>query len=455
MNNKNIFDALRDIDMEWILDAAPTKRRSAVRAWVRWGAVAACLCLVITAILGVGLWLHSKAADSSNPVPQHIHVFGEWHTIKEATCTEEGKKARICACGEEEIRFVALLPHFAGEWVVEKEPTIKLPTPDDPNQREPGIKCQFCYHCGAKLEEELIPAVGSLGLAYAINLDGKTCTVAGIGNCVDTEIIVPQNFCGYRVTAIAKDAFRNCRDVVSITLPDSITTIGDYAFSYCLNLTKVTLPEGLTDIGEWAFSDSDISEITIPTTVKSIGGSAFHSCYKLKSIVLPEGLETIGSFTFYFCKSLESIVIPESVTSIEENAFDYCSALKEISLPSGLTSMGHSAFDNCSSLESIVLPGTLETIPTFAFYKCYKLARITISNGITAIESKAFYGTVITEITIPVSVQVIDSHAFSYCKFLTTIFYEGTSEQWEEIEKRIYWDYELNCDIVFLGDSKE
>ena len=453
MNDKNIFDALRDIDMEWILDAAPTKRRSAARVWSRWGSLAACLCLVIMAILGVGLWLRDNHTEPS--VPPHVHVFGEWHTIKEATCVEKGEKARICACGEEEIRFTALLPHFAGEWVVEKEPTIKLPTPDDPNQREPGIKCQFCHHCGAKLEEELIPAVGSLGLAYAINLDGETCTVAGIGNCIDTEIIVPQNFCGYRVTVIAKDAFRNCKEIVSITLPDSIVSIGDYAFSYCINLTTVTLPEGLTDIGEWAFSDSDISEITIPTTVKSIGGSAFHSCYKLKSIVLPEGLETIGSFTFYYCKKLESVVIPESVTSIGDNAFDTCESLKSLSLPLGLKSIGWFAFIHCRSLESIVLPESLETIPMSVFSECSKLAKITIPGGVTSIGSNAFRGTAITEITIPVSVQVIDSHAFSYCKSFTTLFYEGTAEQWEEIQKRSYWNHELNCDIVFLGDSKE
>ena len=43
MNDKNIFDALRDIDEQWILDAAPGKRRSAASVWAKWGTLAACL----------------------------------------------------------------------------------------------------------------------------------------------------------------------------------------------------------------------------------------------------------------------------------------------------------------------------------------------------------------------------------------------------------------------------
>ncbi|MCR5456742.1 MAG: DUF6273 domain-containing protein [Clostridiales bacterium] len=41
----------------------------------------------------------------------HTHVFGEWKTVTPATCTETGTEERVCACGEKEMRTVAALGH--------------------------------------------------------------------------------------------------------------------------------------------------------------------------------------------------------------------------------------------------------------------------------------------------------------------------------------------------------
>ena len=30
----------------------------------------------------------------------HVHEFGEWQTVKEATLNEEGTRERTCSCGE-------------------------------------------------------------------------------------------------------------------------------------------------------------------------------------------------------------------------------------------------------------------------------------------------------------------------------------------------------------------
>ena len=43
--------------------------------------------------------------------PPHEHAFGEWTTTKEATCTEEGAKERVCDCGEKEIEVIPALGH--------------------------------------------------------------------------------------------------------------------------------------------------------------------------------------------------------------------------------------------------------------------------------------------------------------------------------------------------------
>lgn len=420
MNDKNIFDALRDIDPEWILDAAPQKRRSPAHTWAKWGAVAACFCLVVAAILGAIFW-QGAGGDPNGDPSFHTHVFGEWKITKEASCSEYGEETRLCACGEKETQPIALLPHFAGAWVIEKEPTIKLPTPDDPTQREHGLRCQFCNRCGAKLDEEIIPATGSLGLAYAINPDGKTFAVAGIGNCTDDEIIVPENFCGYHVTSVMKGAFNACAQLNSITLPETVTEIGEYAFRGS-SLVSITLPEGLLTIGDTAFSDCDsLKEITIPANVK-IGKRAFEGCYALRRVILSEGIHTIEPYTFQDCWLLESVLLPDSLRSIGEMAFYDCSQLKEIHIPPSVTSIGEHAFSFCGSLKSITLPKRLMRIEIGTFAYCYRLESVIIPSGVTQIRDGAFREcNKLLSVSIPDSVVAMGDYVFGNCSSLERI----------------------------------
>lgn len=45
----------------------------------------------------------------------HVHTFGEWTTVKEATCIEEGMKERICNCGEKETENIPVSEQH--DWV--------------------------------------------------------------------------------------------------------------------------------------------------------------------------------------------------------------------------------------------------------------------------------------------------------------------------------------------------
>jgi hypothetical protein len=71
-----------------------------------------------------------------------------------------------------------------------------------PTKTEDGLRYRPCGYCGMRMEEEPIPATGSVGLAYEVNnyeYGGPTCTVTGIGSCVDTEVFIPQIIDGYTV----------------------------------------------------------------------------------------------------------------------------------------------------------------------------------------------------------------------------------------------------------------
>nr|WP_207730658.1 leucine-rich repeat protein [Clostridium sp. J1101437_171009_A5] len=47
--------------------------------------------------------------------------------------------------------------------------------------------------------------------------------------------------------------------------------------------------------------------VTIPQSVTSIGNCAFEFCINLPHIVIPESIVSIGDSTFYCCKRLSSM----------------------------------------------------------------------------------------------------------------------------------------------------
>ena len=416
MRGKKLFQVLRNIDPQLILDAAPKERPHVSRAWIKWGDFVACLCLIVTVVF---LFL----PNSPISLFPHIHDFGEWQSTKDATCVEQGEEMRVCSCGEKEYRHTAILPHFAGKWVVEKEPTIKLPTPDDPDEREPGLKCQFCERCGAKLNEEIIPATGSLGLAYAMNPDGKTFSVAGIGNCTDKDILIPENFCGYHVTVIGKGAFEWCEQIKSITFPETVTLIDEMAFFGCNSLESLTLPQGLIEIGAQAFQKcSLLEEIVLPQSVTKIGKYAFSDNSSLKKIILPDGLKEIADGLLAYNYQLKTVQLPKDVTSIGVRAFYNCSALKNIEIPNSVTSIGGYAFEGCYSLLSVALPEGIETVSGNMFADCEDLVSVTLPSSVTRIEFKAFYNCYsLKDIQIPAGVTYVGTSAFAGCRSLTSL----------------------------------
>ena len=92
------------------------------------------------------------------------------------------------------------------------------------------------------------------------------------------------------------------------TVKEKTRLIADRAFDYCKELTSISIPNSVAHIGFGAFSD----------------------CSALTSIVIPHSVRIIENITFYKCKSLTSIVIPSSITNIVNCAFDGCNNIKTV-----------------------------------------------------------------------------------------------------------------------------
>ena len=160
---------------------------------------------------------------------------------------------------------------------------------------------------------------------------------------------------------------------------EGVKTLKTTAFSNCRNLVSLKIPKSVTKL--YAFSSvPSLSEISVSadnTNYCSIGGVLF-SKDKKTIICYPRS------------KSGSQYTIPNGVTSIDGGAFWHCADLTSISIPNGVTSIGGSAFADCTGLSSLTLPNSVTTISGYAFSNCTGLSSLTVPNGVTTIQANAF-----------------------------------------------------------------
>ena len=139
-----------------------------------------------------------------------------------------------------------------------------------------------------------------------------------------------------QVTAIGENAFRNCKGLTRVVLPNSITRIEKNAFNGCTGLTTIEIPNGVNYIAASAFSGcTALTSITIPNSVTRMDGNVFYGCSALANVTLSRNVTSLFG-TFKGCTALTGIDIPSSVTTLE-GTFDGCSRLASVTLPSRST----------------------------------------------------------------------------------------------------------------------
>ena len=386
-------------------------------------------------------------------IDEHVHSFGEWQIIEEATCVQEGFKEATCNCGEKS--YATISP--AGHKMVDS----------------------LCEYCGRHYSE---------GLAFESNGDG-TCYVTGMGDCTEADVVIPDySPDGDLVTGIGYKGFIGDQVIESVHIPATVTDVGGFAFENCQKLHTITVDEAnekyssidgnlykyretLFQLVNYAIGKTD-SHFAVPYGVRSIEYCAFYGSQHLQSIYLPGTVNYINGYSTLECQNLASFkvdegseyfeaidghlftkggkeliryapartdslyIIPDGVESLAIMSFADSVFLKEICVPKSLISLESYVFLDCIALESFYVSDDMEglpvgftEIPTGLFDGCISLKNVMIPEGVTKIGKFAFNKCPIENIIIPDSVEVIDENAFANCDKLTSItFGNGLQE---------------------------
>ena len=165
---------------------------------------------------------------------------------------------------------------------------------------------------------------GTVEYVKPVKTSAKTITIPATITVGDTT---------YKVTSIAKNAFKNNKNITKVTIGKNVKTIGAGAFYNCTKLKTVTMGNSVTTIGDKAFYKCKaLTKITIPSKVSKIGKQAFYGCKKLKKITvktkkLKKG--KVGSKAFKGIYSKAVIKVPKSKYSVYKKLFKQAGAGKK------------------------------------------------------------------------------------------------------------------------------
>lgn len=223
-----------------------------------------------------------------------------------------------------------------------------------------------------------------------------------------------------------------CGAAGEYTIPDGVTAIGYGAFAFADKLTGITFSESVSVIGELAFEESGLTSADLTKNVTEIGSQAFYKCERLASVSLGKSISAIGDGAFSGCKKLGNISIDSQCTKYAyenrlladkaENKLISVIGTKSgvLTIPEGITALGeYCAFG--SDISEVILPSTLESIGAYAFSECSALKSVVFGGKENTIGFRAFSNTSLERVILPNSLTTLGQRAFSECTALREI----------------------------------
>jgi hypothetical protein len=194
---------------------------------------------------------------------------------------------------------------------------------------------------------------------YINDMTETECTLYSIDSTMQTDVTIPSTYFDIPITGIDAYALSfSTVPLVSVTMPDSITSINDMAFGGAEALQSVHIPQNVSHIGiqvfGWCHSLTSFTVDENNLFFKSIDGVLFdylgetliaYPENRAEVYVIPQGTVTIASYAFVANTKITSVTIPNSVEVIQDGAFGYTDSLLSIVIPSSVQTMGMYVFD--------------------------------------------------------------------------------------------------------------
>ena len=245
----------------------------------------------------------------------------------------EGSHCSVCSEVIVAQTTVDALGHTAGEATVQNAENPTATT----NGSYDSVVC--CAVCGVELSRNTVEIIPE-NTAITIANRAAAGYAGGEEETLTIKAVFEHDGKWYRTTSIGEKAFYECAGLKTVAFEEGtqLVSIDREAFRFCNNLVS----------------------IAIPNSVTSIGAFAFRECGALRTVTIPTGVTALEEGVFQFCSGLEEITIPDNVTEIHNSAFNGCESLTNVSISQGVQTVGIQAFMDCISLSSITFNGTVE-----------------------------------------------------------------------------------------------
>ncbi len=270
------------------------------------------------------------------------------------------------------------------------------------------------------------------GIYYNITSNTAPYTVAvtfrdGNYNSYSGNITIPNNVVyngrTYSVTRIGDRAFQDCASLISLTIPNTVTSISrNQAITYgtfagCYSLTAINVLTGNTHFSSvdgvlFSYNQDTLivypankadSNYIIPNSVIKIGDYAFRNCYNLISIDIPHNISYLGVHAFYIC----------GLITVNFNA-DSCV-------------YAGTPFFCCGNFQNLTIGDNVKNLPSSVFCNCWYLKTIEFNAINCNIAGTIFDGNKVDTLTIGRRVRCLPPSAFNGCDSIHTIKFNADS----------------------------
>ena len=218
-------------------------------------------------------------------------------------------------------------------------------------------------------------------------IDGEIHVTGYTDKTVVTDLTIPDEVDGKKVTVIEDFGVVNAESLTKITIGKNVREIGPWGLTNNQHLAAFEVdPENeyFTARDGVLFSKDMKTLYCYPcgkgVTFDRFGQAATDADGNViaTQYAIPEGVEVIREKAFYKCYYVNVTAFPDSITRIEEKAFHRTSSLLDFTMPAHLEYIGKDAFAYDDKLTDLTIPATIREIGEYAFFNCTGMVRLAV-----------------------------------------------------------------------------